>query len=68
MRLTVGVRSVLRCESISQRNTLRTPILRHILSQRTLTQHNMLPQHYNNTRNYLMSVFKMTLARNNVAP
>ena len=30
--LTIGVRSMLRCESFSQRNTLRTPTLRRILN------------------------------------
>ena len=46
MRLSVGVRSVLRCERLSQRNTLRTPIVKRILKGiHTLTQHDMLPQH-----------------------
>ena len=32
MHLTIGVCSVLRCERLSQRNTLRTPIARRILN------------------------------------
>jgi len=37
MRLTIGVRSVLRCEILqSQRNTLRTPIVRRILNNISL--------------------------------
>jgi len=47
MRLTVGVRSVLRCESdVTTHTYSQTHSLR-----RTLTQLDMLPQHPINTRN-----------------
>jgi len=36
--------------------------------QRTLTQHDMLPQHPVNIKELFCEFFKMTLARNNVAP
>ena len=60
MRLTMGVRSVLRCERVSCNVTHYAHPYTHSQAhsqQRTLTQHDMLPQHPNNIKELISGCF-----------
>jgi len=60
MCLTIGVRSVLRCDTTHNYSQAHS-------QQRTLTQHDMLPQHLTNIRELFNGCFIMISARKSVA-